>query len=222
MWLIKVKKASNSSFLPLMLLIFMLMNFNPLIKVLLFVPQGEDLSFFSFVRGTNLFSVSKFTCSPKKESEKLKNSHFGQIHVQFVLLTVSCWVSVMNEHSLWIHISQLLCDPLGQHHCKDHSQLYSLCNTKLRHQIQFLRVRRHQGLSMKRGSVFRIPHIQWVYPMPYSTFCISHLECIQFANHIDHLGGFLRKNRAVNLVSAHTDTWLSKTEKKNNNNEYIW
>ena len=92
------RKASNSSFLPLMLLIFMLMNFNPLIKVLLFVPQGEDLSFFSFVRGTNLFSVSKFTCSPKKESEKLKNSHFGQIHVQFVLLTVSCWVSVMNEH----------------------------------------------------------------------------------------------------------------------------
>ena len=85
----------------------MLMNFNPLIKLLLFVPQGEDLSFFSFVSGTNLFSVSKFTCSPKKESEKLKNSHFGQIHVQFVLFTVSYWVSAMNEHSLWIHISQL-------------------------------------------------------------------------------------------------------------------
>ena len=85
----------------------MLMNFNPLIKLLLFVPQGEDLSFFSFVRGTNLFSVSKFTCSPKKESEKLKNSHFRQIHVQFVLFTISYWVSAMNEHSLWIHISQL-------------------------------------------------------------------------------------------------------------------
>ena len=55
----------------------------------LFVSQGEGLSFFSFVRGTNLFSVSKFICSPKKESEKLKNSHFGQIHVQFVLFTVS-------------------------------------------------------------------------------------------------------------------------------------
>ena len=85
----------------------MLMNFNPLIKLLLCVPQGEDLSFFSFVRGTNLFSVSKFTCSPKKVSEKLKNSHFGQIHVQFVLFTISYWVSAMNEHSLWIHISQL-------------------------------------------------------------------------------------------------------------------
>ena len=70
------------------------MNFNELqikavIKLLLFVPQGEDLSFFSFVSGTNLFSVSKFTCSPKKESEILKNSHFGQIHVEFVLFTVS-------------------------------------------------------------------------------------------------------------------------------------
>ena len=90
-----------------MLLIFMLMNFNPLIKLLLFVPQGGDLSFFSFVRGTNRFSVSKFTCSPKKELEKLKNSHFWQIHVQFVLFTVSYWVSAMNKHSLWIHISQL-------------------------------------------------------------------------------------------------------------------
>ena len=59
-------KLAIPVFLPLMLLISMLMNFNPLIKLLLFVPQGEDLSFFSFVRGKNLFSVSKFTCSPKK------------------------------------------------------------------------------------------------------------------------------------------------------------
>ena len=64
-------------------------EFQPTNKAALYVPQGEDLSFFSFVRETNLFSVSKFTCSPKKESEKLKNSHFGQIHVQFVLFTVS-------------------------------------------------------------------------------------------------------------------------------------
>ena len=71
--------------------------------------------------------------------------------------------------------TELLCDPLEQHHCKDHSQLYSLYNTKLHYQIQFLRVCCHQGLSMKRGSVCRIPHIQGVYPMPYSTFCISHI-----------------------------------------------
>ena len=66
----------------------------------------------------------------------------------------------------------MLCDSLEQHHCKDHSQLYSLVQ---RHQIQFLRIRCHQGLSMKRGSVFRIPHIQGVYPRSYSTFCISHI-----------------------------------------------
>ena len=83
------------------------MNFNPLIKLLLFVPQDEERSFFSFIRRTNLFSVSKFTCSPTKESEKLKISHFGEIHVQFKLFTVSYWVSAINEHSLWIHISQL-------------------------------------------------------------------------------------------------------------------
>ena len=29
---------------------------------------------------------------------------------------------------------------------------------------------------MKRRSVFRIPHIQGVYPMPYRTFCISNIE----------------------------------------------
>ena len=158
MWLMKVKESQQFQFFPLMLLIFMLMNFNPLIKLLLFVQQGEDLFFFSFVRGTNLFSVSKFTCSPKKESEKLKNSHFGQIHVQFVLFTVSYWVSAMNKHSLWIHISQLshrtalwpfrtasLQRPqsvVTTVSC-NHSQLYSLYNTKLHHQIQFLRVRCH-------------------------------------------------------------------------------
>ena len=91
----KSRKASNSSFLPLWYAIDMLMNFNPLIKLLLFVPQGENLSFFSFVRGTNLLSVSKLTCSPKKESEKLKNSHFGQIHVEFLFFTVSYWVSAI-------------------------------------------------------------------------------------------------------------------------------
>ena len=29
------------------------------------------------------------------------------MHVQFVLVRVSYWVSAMNEHSSWIHISQL-------------------------------------------------------------------------------------------------------------------
>ena len=59
------------------------------IQIILIVPQAADLSLFSFVRGRNLFSVSKFICSPKKESQNLKNLHFGQIHVQFVFFRVS-------------------------------------------------------------------------------------------------------------------------------------
>ena len=117
------------------------------------------------------FSVSKFTCSPKKESEKWRihisgksmySLYCSQFHTDFLQ-----WMSI-HYGSTYQNYTELLCDTLGQHHCKNHSQLYSLYNTKLRHQIQFLRVRCHQGLSMKRGSVFRIPHIQWVYPMPYS------------------------------------------------------
>ena len=50
------------------------------------------------------FQVHLFT---KEGIRKIENSHFGQIHVQFVLFTVSYWVSAMNEHSLLIHISQL-------------------------------------------------------------------------------------------------------------------
>ena len=73
----------------------------------------------------------------------------SQFHTEF---------PAMNEHSLWIHISQLshwtALWPFRTEHWKDHSQLYSLYDTKLRHQIQFLRVRCHQGLSMKRGRVF--------------------------------------------------------------------
>ena len=81
----KVKESQQFQFFAPYAIYIHANEFQP--KLLLFVPQGEDLSFFSFVRGTNLFSVSKFTCSPKNESEKLKNSHFGQIHVQFVLFS---------------------------------------------------------------------------------------------------------------------------------------
>ena len=95
----------------------------------------------------------------------------SQFHTEFLQ-----WMSIHYGCTYHNCHTELLCDPLEQHHCKDHSQLYSLYSTKLHHQIQFLRVRCQQGLSMKRGSVFRIPHIQEVYPMPYSTFCISHIE----------------------------------------------
>ena len=80
----------------------------------------------------------------------------------------------MNEHSFGSTYHNCHTELLWDH--LDHNQIYSLSNTKLHHQIQFLTVLRHKFLSMMRGSVFRIPHIQEVYPMPYSTFCISRIE----------------------------------------------
>ena len=102
----KSRKANNSSFLPLMLLMFMLTNFSPPIKLFLLVPSAEDPVFFSFVRRSNQIWFTKFNWSSKKELEKLKNSHFGQIQVQFVFCKVSYWDSVLKEHPLWTHISQ--------------------------------------------------------------------------------------------------------------------
>ena len=88
MWLMKLKgtPAIPVFFLSLMLLIFMLMNFNPQIKLLLFVPQGEDISFFSFLRGANLFSVHLFT---KERIRKVE---------EFTFLANPCTVCIV--HSL--------------------------------------------------------------------------------------------------------------------------
>ena len=72
------------------------MNFNPLIKLLLFYHKVK--TYLSSLLLGELFSVSKFTCSPKKESEKLKNSHFGQIHqVNLLDLVVYRLDSVRNK-----------------------------------------------------------------------------------------------------------------------------
>ena len=102
-------KANNSSFLPLMLLMFILKNFNPPINLLLLVKVegAEDLVLSLFPSGLNLFSLSKFNCSSKKESEKLKKSYFGQIQVQFVFCMVSYCESDRKEQSLCTHISHL-------------------------------------------------------------------------------------------------------------------
>ena len=66
MWLMKVKASQQFHFCASYAIDIHANEFQPANETDLFVPQGEDLSFFSFVRGTNLFSVSKFTCSPKK------------------------------------------------------------------------------------------------------------------------------------------------------------
>ena len=125
----------------------------------------------------------QFKCSPvhqRRNQKSWKNSHFVQIHVQFVFFTFSYWVSAMNEHSSWIHISQLshwnALWPFRTVPLQRPPSALQFVQYQARHQIQFLRVRCHQRFNMKRGSVFRIPHIQGVYLMPYNTFCISHIE----------------------------------------------
>ena len=96
MWLMKVKESQQFQIFASYATDIHANEFTPLIKVL-FVPQREDLSFFSFVRGTNLFSVSRFTCSPKKESEKLKNSHFFQANPCTVCIADSFMLGFCDE-----------------------------------------------------------------------------------------------------------------------------
>ena len=55
----------------------MLENFNPLTNLLLFVPVERVLVSPSLANET-----TKFNCSEKNDSEKLKKSHFGQIQLQ--------------------------------------------------------------------------------------------------------------------------------------------
>ena len=61
----------NESFLPLMLLMFILKKFNPPINLLLLVEVegAEDLVLSLFPSGLSLFSLSKFNCSSKKSQK---------------------------------------------------------------------------------------------------------------------------------------------------------
>ena len=79
---------------------FILRNFIPLMKLFLIVEVEGDLVSSPFANGLNLFLSSKFNCSSKKESEKLKKSHFGQIQVQLEFCIISYCDSVMKEQSL--------------------------------------------------------------------------------------------------------------------------
>ena len=72
------------------MLLMTLTNFSPPIKLFLLVPNEEDPVFFSFARDQIYFDFLSLTGHQKKKtSEKLKNSHFGQIQVQFVFCKVS-------------------------------------------------------------------------------------------------------------------------------------
>ena len=120
MWLMKVKESQQFQFFASYAIHIHTNEFQSTNKAvlicfwILFVPQGEDLYFFSFIIWTNLFSVFKFICSPKKESEKLKNSHFGQIHVQvlffhsFILSFCNEWEFIMAPHITTVTLNCLV------------------------------------------------------------------------------------------------------------------
>ena len=80
MWLNKVKESQPFQFFASYAVDIHANEFQPTNKVAFICTTRWRPIFLLF---WNLFSVSKFTCSPKKEPEKLKNSHFGQIHIQF-------------------------------------------------------------------------------------------------------------------------------------------
>ena len=151
----KSRKASNSSFFA---------------SYAIDIHANEEQTYFQFQISPVHQRRNQKSWRIHISGKSMYSLYCSQFHTEFLQ-----WISI-HYGSTYHNCHTPLCDPLGQHHYKDRSQLYSLYNTKLRHQIQFLRVRCHQGLSMKRGSFFRIPHIQGVYPMPYSTFCISHVE----------------------------------------------
>ena len=76
-------------------------------KLFLIVEVEGDLVSSPFASRFNLFSSSKFNCLSRKESEKMKTSHFGQIQVQFEFCMISYCDSVKKEQSLLIHMSHL-------------------------------------------------------------------------------------------------------------------
>ena len=156
MWLMKVKESQQFQFFASYAIDIHANEFQPTNKAAFICTTRWRPIFLLFchISGKSMYSL-----------------YCSQFHTEFLQ-----WMSIHYGSTYHTCHTELLCDPLEQHHCKDHSQLYSLYNTKLHHQIQFLRVRCHQGLSMKRGSIFRIPHIQEIYLMPYSTFCISHIK----------------------------------------------
>ena len=166
-------------------------------KLFLLVPNEEDPVFFSFVRGSNLFWLSKFNWSSKKESEKLKNSHFEQIQIHFVFCKVSYWDSVMKEHPLWTCHSELPCDLSELHRCIIHCRLCSLCNTKIHFLIPVLTVHCLHVWRMMRESAFHSPRIRRPYLMGFVEY--RHVTwgwpCLQ----VDHspLSDFLTKPEAM-------------------------
>ena len=146
------------------------------------MPSAEDPVFFSFVRRSNLFWFSKFKWSSKKKKKKKKNWKSWKIHIlgksRYSLYfakfhtEILWWKSIRCEPTSHNCHTELPCDLSEQHRCIIHSQLCSLCNTKIHFLIPILTVHCLQVWRMMRESAFHSPRIRWPYPVPCNIFFV--------------------------------------------------
>ena len=86
-----------------MLLMFMLTNFNPPIKLFLLVPNEEDPVFFSFVRNQIYFDFLSLTAHQKKNQKVEKVTFWANpgtvcIFQSFILRFCDERASIVNPH----------------------------------------------------------------------------------------------------------------------------
>ena len=109
--LVKIKEASSSNFLPLMLLMFVLTNFSPPIKLFLLVPNEEDL--FSFLLSVDqiYFHFLSLTAHQKRIRKVEKITFWANpgtvcISQSFILRSCDERASIVNPH---LTIVTLMC-----------------------------------------------------------------------------------------------------------------
>ena len=126
------------------------------------------------------FDFPSLTYHKKKKKKRLKNSHLGQIQVQFVFCKVSYWDSVMKEHAVWTHISQL----------SHWTALWSFRTTPLHNPQSALQFMQYQDpfpdFSFNNSLSPSLAHDAWrrfsqsthstPYPMPCNIFCKGGIE----------------------------------------------
>ena len=155
----KPRKANNSSFFPLMLLIFMLTTFSPLIKFYFYLCQMKKTQFSFLLSGDQTYFDFLSLTAHQKKNQKSWKSHildksryslyFPKFHTEILW-----WKSIHCEPTSHNCHTELPCDLSEQHRCIIHSQLCSLCNTKIHFLIPILTVHCLQVWCMMRESAF--------------------------------------------------------------------
>ena len=148
MWLMKVKESQQFQFFASYAIDIHANEFQPTNKAAFFLYHKvktylsslllEEQTYFQFPNSPVHQRRNQKSWRIHISGKSMYSLYCSQFHTEFLQ-----WMSIHYGSTYHNCHTELLCDPLEQHHCKDHSQLYSLYNTKLHHQIQFLRVRCH-------------------------------------------------------------------------------